>query len=138
MIPFASYNIVSVIFAIVLFVAWIIATYLASLSGWAQLSKKHKYYSSFTGTPFKYVSCKVGSVLYWKSCNVKYNQKGLYIKLPYIFKFFHPPLYLPWNEFKLVRQDHRLNATAVHLKIENTVVQIPTKLYDSMSKTINV
>lgn len=74
-------------------------SYWLSRKGWAPLSRQFPASEEIEGTKINFVSMRMGGGIY-KNCVVLiYNDQGLYMRMLPIFKMFHPPLFIPWNQF---------------------------------------
>lgn len=136
--PFSSYPASSILLAFILFLAWMILSFIASRLGWSQLSKRFKCFSPIQGQKFNYVSCKVGAIRYFRLCRFIYNEDGIYLKLPYLFKLFHSPLFIPWQEVKTAKKMNRITGTVLHMDVRDRTVEIPYKIYEKLKVDLKV
>lgn len=78
----------------------LLLNYWLSLKGWGPLSKLYPASGEIEGTKENFVSMGLGGGIY-KNCVVLiYNDLGLYMRMLSLFKMFHPPLFIPWNQFQ--------------------------------------
>lgn len=77
--------------------------FVLSRMGWSRLASKYKSTQDFYGPKIGWISAGVNKV-YYKSCLVlKYNSEGLYLRPIVLFRLFHDPIAIPWNEIKEVQ-----------------------------------
>ena len=95
--PIVMWIIVAIVAAIVLYVSGAI---MSRLSGWFDLSKTFRLVGAFDGI-------SDGAQRVQMRHGIRYglrlgaNEKGLYLAVPLLFRFMHPPLFVPWNEIKM-------------------------------------
>ena len=82
---------------------WILALYLISKRGWDNLAERFRMNDVFHGTRIGIISASVNGTSYNNSLVLKYNYDGIYLKTAFIFRLFHPPIFIPWKEIKYVR-----------------------------------
>src|SRR5690348_2488410 len=95
--PIVMWIIVAIVAATVLCVS---AAIMSRLSGWSTLSKRFRLVGAFDGISdgAQNVHMRHG-VRY--SLRLGANENGLYLAVPFFFRFLHPPLFVPWNEIKM-------------------------------------
>jgi len=79
---------------------WIGATYLsAAISGWKLLARRFRLQGEFYGQKWCFESAQMryrtnyGSIL-----TIGANSAGLFTKPIFVFRLWHPPLFVPWPE----------------------------------------
>ena len=77
---------------------WVFIVYFLSNSAWVHLVAKFKFTDQFVGKRIGIISARINYVNYNNSLILYYNEKGFYLKPVFIFKLFHPPIFIPWNE----------------------------------------
>lgn len=78
-------------------------TYVTSKMGWKSLAEKYRFDDKSEGERIGITSLSVNSANYNNAIVVKYNYNGLYLKTIFLFRLFHPPVFIPWSEIKNVR-----------------------------------
>ena len=71
--------------------------FILSRLGWAGLSKRYAYNNPFEGKGLCISGARINWVNYNGVLSFKANEQGLYIVPIAIFKFFHPPVLIPWT-----------------------------------------
>ena len=86
--------------AIAFFVlVWCFAVWIASwASGWRKLAERFPATFAFTGDTVRFASARIGIANYNGTLIVGTGSEGLYLVPIRIFRFFHPPLLIPWTE----------------------------------------
>jgi len=88
----------------VFFIAmWVLAVFIISKMGWSKLAAEYRTDAdSFTGTDVGPISAKINSINYNNCLVLKYNDQGILLKTIFLFRLFHPPILIPWNEIREV------------------------------------
>lgn len=78
---------------VVLFIAWwfICLKLLSKSSGWESLAHKYAFKGKFSG---KKLRCQS----YRRGIHVGANEYGLYLAVLFVFRPFHKPLLIPWQD----------------------------------------
>lgn len=80
----------------------------AAVSGWRQLAQNYPA-GGAVPSPLKYfVWGQVGRIYYRKCLNVGGDERGLYLVPFFVFRPFHPPLFIPWSEIQARTQERFL------------------------------
>jgi len=86
-------------------------------SGWALLARKFRLRSKFTGSRWRGQSGTMRRLCGYSGClTVGANSEGLYLATLPLFPLFHPPLFIPWNEIAITKQN-LFFATGVRLQL---------------------
>jgi len=67
--------------------------------GWAALSKRFPATEKPAGKTYYCRSGSVGQAGYGACLNLHVVKTGLYMSVAFPFRFAHPPLFIPWEEF---------------------------------------
>jgi hypothetical protein len=102
----------------------VLVPYLVSKKGWADLVAKYRYDSEFSGTRVGLISASINSMNYQNSLVLKYNNSGIYLRPILLFRLFHKPIFIPWNEIKEERDKQILFFKFKELVIGNPFVAI--------------
>lgn len=81
-----------------------IMSYWTSTNGWANLAKDYKVSSEIEGEKLSFIYMVMGRAIYKHCVVLIYNDEGLYMRLPFIYKMFHSPLYIPWNQIQYIKE----------------------------------
>jgi hypothetical protein len=71
---------------------------LSYMSGWTQLAERFHHSKKFQGTYYRFQSVKLGKVNFRSSLEMGVNDQGLFLIPTIIFRLFHKPLLIPWEE----------------------------------------
>lgn len=89
--------------AILSFVAvWTFVTWIASrASGWHRLAQRFGSPGPFAsvGDRVRFASAQIGWGSYSGALDLRASASGLFLETVSVFRPFHPPLFIPWNEF---------------------------------------
>ena len=103
----------------VYFVAlWCFILWIFSFS-WKRLAAQYHHPQEFQGEFLRFRSAIVNSVRYNGVLNLGMNRRGLYLVPMAIFRPFHKPLFIPWEEIvaqpfqKLLYQGYQLQCRSV-------------------------
>jgi hypothetical protein len=85
---------------------WFFGCAIASyISGWTTLAKRFGLRASFVGERWTVQSGYMRSNIGYGNClTVGASPHGLYLAVMPLFRFWHPPLLVPWDEITLSRQ----------------------------------
>ena len=123
------------IFPFIFIGMWVIVSYIISRIGWARLVEKYRFDGDFEGTRVGIISASINGGNYNGSLVLKYNYNGIYLKTIFIFRLFHPPVLIPWNEIKEVRDRKMLFVKLKEIVIGDPFVALIT-LKESIYKKI--
>ena len=73
----------------------------AYLSGWATLARVYRFDGYFQGRQWSFQSAQIGWGNYNGVLTVGANWEGLYLKPFFLFRFGHPPLFIPWYDISV-------------------------------------
>jgi hypothetical protein len=72
---------------------------IAALTGWMRLARGFRETSTFTGPIWGCQSARMRWGSHYGSClNVGADVMGLKLSVLFLFRPFHPPLFIPWSE----------------------------------------
>ena len=83
---------------------WMFVVFILSKLGWSKLLKKYSYNKPFIGRRIGFVSAKINLTSYSNVIILKTNDEGFYMKVMFLFRFFHPPVFIPWSEIKNIEE----------------------------------
>lgn len=123
----------------ILFVAvWILVCYVTSRMGWRSLSEEYRYTNDFTGERIGLVSMSVNAGNYNNSVIVKYGPEGIYLKVVFLFRPYHPPIMIPWSEIRIARDKKILFFKVKELVIGEPCVALITvkeRVYEKLESS---
>jgi hypothetical protein len=76
---------------------------LSRLGGWHRLASRYRLSGTFSGKVWRFQSGKFKWASYNNCLSVGGNEKGLYVAPLFIFRFGHPPLFIPWGDITVER-----------------------------------
>ena len=94
-------------FGVVGFISlWLFVSFVISfLGGWLSLSRKFRLHGKFSGPKWWGVSGWMRALASYRGCLVVgANPEGLYLAVIFLFRFAHPPLFIPWAEIAFGRE----------------------------------
>lgn len=77
---------------------WITVLRLISAMGWQRLAEVYGSEKACEGTRWYMQSAKVGKAAYNGCLIVGANYNGLYLSILFLFRPWHPPLFIPWTD----------------------------------------
>jgi len=88
------------VFPIYFVLLWLgIAALISYIGGWRALSKSFRAGEPFVGTKRYFQSGQMRWLVGYGNClTVGANSDGLYLGILFLFRFVHPPLFIPWSE----------------------------------------
>lgn len=76
----------------------IISAIMAVIGGWTTLAGHYPGPDTFDGTCWSWQSASFGLVRHRHILTVGANRHGLYLAQFILFRFMHPPLFIPWSD----------------------------------------
>ena len=122
-------------FPVIFIPFWVLVCLIISLMGWRELSKKYRFNGKFKGISYGLTSGTINSINYRSSLVMKCNDQGLYLDVFFLFKFFHPAIFIPWKEIRHVQEQKIFFLYYTELTI-NTPSATKIKLYTNTFKKI--
>jgi hypothetical protein len=83
---------------------FVVLGFLSQLSGWNKLASLYPGRQPPSGKCFLMQGGKVGAVYYRGCLTIHTWSEGLHISVWPIFRFQHPPLFIPWSELHNPRE----------------------------------
>lgn len=83
---------------------WILVTWIASrASGWHRVARRFGGVGPFAsaGEEVRFASAQIGWSNYSAALNLRASASGLFLATVAVFRPFHPPLFVPWNEIEV-------------------------------------
>jgi hypothetical protein len=92
------------LFFVLQFIAlWALVCYVISqLSGWMALSRRFRDIGAFYSYQWPFQSVRMRTLWYNNCANFGADETGLYMAVFPLFRFVHPPLFIPWSEIQVV------------------------------------
>jgi len=116
----------------------ILLNYFLSLKGWKPLSLRFTSPEEPLGQALGLVSLGIGGALYKNSVVMIYNDQGMYLRMIFFLKMFHPPLFIPWNKFSYVRDLTKFGIIRHELNVAQTNLIINNRIYSEIESYIPV
>lgn len=124
-------NYVPALFIAVFSLGWIgLSALLSVMSGWGQLASKFRSNSAIDGEKFRFSSMSIVSgifpINYGNCVFITVGRSGFALSVLFLFRLFHPPLFISWSEIEAVRPELRWfsSITAVTIKGFNKRIMI--------------
>ena len=116
---------------------WLLLAAISSvMSGWRGLARFYRFPGGrFSGATWRWQS---GALRYWTRYGnvlvVGASPEGLYLSTVFLFRAFHPPLLIPWNEIK-VHLQKPMFGKLVSFNL-GWQLQIPLRVREDLGKKI--
>jgi hypothetical protein len=107
--------------------------FLSILSGWRILAHKNRSRETASGPKWRFQSGKLGVFRFRSSLTVGANKDGLYLAVFFLFRFGHPPLFIPWEETSVPRISG-LFVPSIGFQLEKDQVCLLRPLQSSLSR----
>jgi hypothetical protein len=83
---------------------FLVAAAVSSVGGWYALSNRYRTRIAFDGAKWKMQSGQMRRFMNYNNVlTLGANGEGLYLACMFLFRFMHPPLFVPWREIKVRR-----------------------------------
>lgn len=107
-----------IFFAPLLFIPmFALITGILSRLGWSDLAKHYKYEEDFTGERIGLISAAINKVNYNNCLVLRADSFGFHLKPILLFRAFHPPIFIPWDQVKEVNHKKVLFTSMTELVI---------------------
>lgn len=113
-------------------------TWISKIGGWSKLAKKFRSQYPFAGRTWNFRSARMRWSTNYNGClTVGADQSGLFLTMFFLFRFAHPPLFIPWNEITNTGTQRILFLKFVQLKLGNEE-QIPFTIQESLANELQM
>ncbi len=108
---------------------WVLSIYLvAAAAGWRLLATRFRAPGPFTGQSWHLQFARMRWMTnYNNALTIGANTTGLFIAPMFLFRVWHPPLFIPWTEITLVGVKQVLFFTLIELRL-GSAERIPFKI----------
>jgi hypothetical protein len=90
-----------VAFPVYFSVLWCLILWIIALSGgWKKLANRYAMPGNFQGQVLRFQSARLNWSNYSNVLSIGLSERGLYLSPMAIFRPFHPPLFIPWEEIE--------------------------------------
>ena len=89
-------------FLILFLLIWILACYLLSIwGGWSRLAGDYRTDADIDGSVWRFQSGALRYGLRYNGClTIGASPSGLHLRILFLFRMGHPPLFIPWSDIK--------------------------------------
>jgi hypothetical protein len=93
-------------YAIFFLVFWLLLNFIVSrLTGWSRIAAHYRNAGGFTGKVWRFQTITTRWGMGYKGgTNVGADSRGLYISFGFLFRFEHPPLFVPWGDITITEK----------------------------------
>lgn len=78
---------------------------ISRISGWTSLAEIYRYTDPFNGSRWRFQSAGMRWMMSYNNClTIGLNERGLYLSIFFIFRFGHPPIFIPWNDISITNK----------------------------------
>jgi len=90
------------ILIVIFLVLVVIFPLIGRISGWSTLATFYRFSESFMGECWRFQSAEMRWKVGYNNClTIGASASGLYISIFFLFRFGHPPLFVPWSEISV-------------------------------------
>ncbi len=116
-------------YAIFFLVFWLLLNFIVSrLTGWARITAHYRNAGDFTGKVWRFQTIITRWGMGYKgSTNVGADSRGLYISFGFLFRFGHPPVFVPWGDITLTEKQIS-KSRMLELRFRKTE-DLPVRIY---------
>ncbi len=102
---------------------WTLVTFILSRFGWSALAANYRTDPAlFIGTKVGTISGRINFVNYNHCLILEFNEQGILLRTPLLFRMFHPAILIPWNAIKNVEDRQVLFFTYKKLVVGSPTV----------------
>ena len=119
---------------------WLVVSFLiAVFGGWRQLSRSYRASSDFMGERWRFRSISMRwATGYNNVITIGADPTGLYLSVFFLFRFGHPPLFLPWTELSALRSRHFFVrvVTLSASRHPEVPIRVPARLFTKIAASL--
>jgi len=92
--------------AIFFLVFWLLLNFIVSrLTGWAQMAAHYRNAGDLPEKVWRFQTITTRWGMGYKGCtNVGADSRGVYISFGFLFRFGHPPIFVPWGDIAITEK----------------------------------
>jgi len=128
--------IIAIAFPILFVGIWVMVLFLVSiLGGWSKLGKHYPDDPDVQRRSKSWKSGRLGWVGYNNCLTIGISDEGLHLSMPFPFRFSHPSLMIPWDQFHKTERKSRFGFQGTGTHIEQPVgvrLTLPAFVYDEL------
>lgn len=110
-------------FLAVIPIAWCVLLWLFSrLSGWTRLAQTYRAGEVEVDESAWLRTGRIGAISYHSCLCLGVNDQGLRIAVAFPMRLFHPPLFIPWDQFRQVAADSKLYSHRCRMSVGRPTV----------------
>lgn len=99
-LPIWGILLIPLAFTIIFPLFWCFTIWIISLmSGWRRLAKEYPVLQPPSGKAWREQTVFVKQSSYKRMLTLTTNAEGMFIEVMWLFRFGHPPLFIPWHKF---------------------------------------
>lgn len=131
--------IIIIAFPIAFISLWLFVTFILSKIGWSRLLPHYEYGNKpFDGEHLGTAGGRVNGVNYNGVLELRADYKGLHIQPIKIFKAFHTPVLIPWNDIKKGKRSGFFGFNFTEIKVfSNEKKMVSLRLDDKQMLKLN-
>lgn len=131
--------IIIIAFPVVFIGLWLFITFILSKIGWARLLPHYEYGKKpFDGENLGSAGGRINGVNYNGVLELKADYSGLHIQPVKIFKAFHSPVLIPWQDIKIGKRSGLLGFFSTEAKVvKNGKRMVNLRLNDGQIRKLN-
>jgi hypothetical protein len=85
--------------ALISIIVWpTVLTLVGWVGGWRRLAQRYPAGEVQQGRTYRFQTIRLGGANYGNCVKIVTSAQGLYLSLPWIFRFGHPSMLIPWSE----------------------------------------
>jgi hypothetical protein len=127
-------NVAVALFCVAFVGLWVGMSFITARGNWAALAGAYRYSGAWPLGRWRHQDGDVGSEQYDNGLTIGADANGLYLAIVFLFRAGHPPLFIPWTEISVRRQERFLCAYAVfHFR---SVPTVPLRVGESLGRRI--
>ena len=108
---------------------WLLLNFIVSrLTGWAQMAAHYRNAGGFPEKVWRYQTIRTRWGMGYKGCtNVGIDSRGLHFSFGFLFRFGHPPLFVPWGDITITEKKI-LKSKVLELRFRKTE-DLPVRIF---------
>ena len=117
----------------------LVIMYLSAKINWDRLASRYRARPGYGGKSLGWISVGVKWLKYKNCIKLEFDRQGFYLKPMRVLRWFHPPLFIPWEEVVTVKHRELYVGSSTLLKLGQPPVgsiKLNGKVYRRMMEEV--
>jgi hypothetical protein len=127
-------NVAGILFCLAFVGLWVGMSFFMARGNWAALAGAYRYSGASPAARWRSQDGDVGSEQYDNGLTIGADAVGLYLAVSFPFRAGHPPLFIPWTEISVSKEERFLSTFTVFYF--RSAATVPLRVDESLGRRI--